>query len=68
MLSDILLSNEILMFQIEGNIWNVFNARISCEASLEKGWYGLIFNIQNEILTRNEEKYFSTSYIDGIST
>jgi hypothetical protein len=66
--ADVLLSNHQLYFSIEGNIWNVFLARIELSAKTGKNWDALEFIAKGQLLSRSTDPKsdFQGSYLDGL--
>ena len=66
--TDVLLSNHQLYFSIEGNIWNVFLARIEFSAKTGKNWDALEFIAKGQLLSRSTDPKsdFQGSYLDGL--
>lgn len=70
--ADMLISNRGLYLSVEGNIWNVFFARIEASAELGEKWYKLVFKLKGRLLAASEsdrikkESDFTGSYLDGL--
>ncbi|VDI25327.1 Hypothetical predicted protein [Mytilus galloprovincialis] len=69
---DLLISNNGIYIHIEGNIWNIFLAKIEMSAELGKKWFELTFRLKGSFLASSQEPVhdnthgFQGSYLNGI--
>ncbi|XP_071163252.1 uncharacterized protein [Mytilus edulis] len=63
---DLLISNNKLFIALEGNLWNVYFARLSLSTELGKHWYDLTYSVSGELVVKRGENDFGGSYLDGL--
>ncbi|CAC5355727.1 EGF-containing fibulin-like extracellular matrix protein 1,Fibrillin-1,Fibulin-1,Fibulin-2,Mucin-like protein,Fibrillin-2,Matrilin-3 [Mytilus coruscus] len=71
---DVLISNNGLFVTIEGNVWNVFFARVEMSVELGRKWHDLTFSVKGKLLAASEgqgtitgrDSDFQGSYLDGL--
>ncbi|CAC5378020.1 unnamed protein product [Mytilus coruscus] len=63
---DLFISNKKLFIALEGNLWNVYFARLSLSTELGKHWYDLTFSVRGELVVKRGEHDFGGSYRDGL--
>lgn len=63
---DMLISNKRLFLALEGNIWDVYFARLSVSTELGKHWYDLTYALKGELVVKKGENDFGGSYLGGL--
>ncbi|VDI64211.1 Hypothetical predicted protein [Mytilus galloprovincialis] len=71
---DLLISNNGLFVIIEGNIWDIFVARVEMSVELGRKWHDLTFSVKGKLLAASESQNtisgrdsdFQGSYLDGL--
>ncbi|CAG2197544.1 unnamed protein product [Mytilus edulis] len=63
---DVLISNKEFVIALEGNLWNVYFARLSLSTELGNDWYNLNYHLRGELVVKRGEHDFGGSYLDGL--
>ncbi|CAC5403143.1 unnamed protein product [Mytilus coruscus] len=63
---DVLISNKKFVLALEGNLWNVYFARLSLSTELGNDWYDLNYHLRGELVVKRGENDFGGSYLDGL--
>lgn len=63
---DLFISNNQLVIELEGNLWNVYFARLSLSTELGKQWKDITYNVSGKLVVKRGENDFGGSYLEGL--